>query len=85
MSCTTIGSIELAALYGRCRRYDPKRPTTATANPAEVCPTCLYFVAGNDIDPDMCLAEPSDTDTTANADGVINHCKLHQPIKPTRR
>lgn len=23
MDCTTIGSIELAALYGRCRRFQP--------------------------------------------------------------
>lgn len=72
LGCRTIGSPELVWRYGnKCRRYKHKPPT-------ELCPGCLYFVCGDYETPDQCLAEPSMEDTTANAQGVINHCKLYK-------
>lgn len=63
----------LAELRGRCNKYSAK-------SNEYYCEGCIYFVAGEDNDPDICNADPSESDMTADANQVITHCKLYNSL-----
>lgn len=44
----------------------------------ELCEGCINFVEGIDDDPDVCLAEPTDDDITADDRQVVTRCALYR-------
>lgn len=75
------GDINLAALYGKCRRYEKGK-----MNAVDLCAKCANRYALNDgFVGDGCLIEDiRDKDVRTNPDGSIRMCRHFQLMENTR-
>lgn len=64
---------QAAPILAELRKYCVKY---SAASDEYYCEGCMYFQAGEDNDPDICNADPSETDKSAGENGVITHCNL---------